>query len=62
MVYSGIADKEALNELCLFAGAGGGLLGTHLLGWRAVCYVFTVDTAGNLWYNLGAMREYHRRF
>ena len=28
-----------LNELALFAGAGGGLLGTHLLGWRPVCAV-----------------------
>jgi DNA (cytosine-5)-methyltransferase 1 len=29
-----------LNELALFAGAGGGLLATkHLLGWRTVCYV-----------------------
>jgi len=28
-----------VNELALFAGAGGGLLGTHLLGWRPVCAV-----------------------
>jgi len=28
-----------LNELALFAGAGGGLLGSRLLGFRAVCYV-----------------------
>lgn len=28
-----------MNELALFAGAGGGLLGGRLLGWRAVCYV-----------------------
>ncbi len=27
------------RELSLFSGAGGGLLGTKLLGWRAVCYV-----------------------
>lgn len=33
------ADEEALNELCLFAGAGGGLLGSILHGWRSVCYV-----------------------
>ncbi len=32
-------DKEALNELALFAGAGGGILGGHLLGWRTVCAV-----------------------
>ena len=30
---------EALNELALFAGAGGGILGGHLLGWRTVCAV-----------------------
>ena len=29
----------ALNELALFAGAGGGILGGHLLGWRTVCAV-----------------------
>jgi DNA (cytosine-5)-methyltransferase 1 len=29
-----------LNELCLFAGGGGGLLATqHLLGFRTICYV-----------------------
>jgi DNA (cytosine-5)-methyltransferase 1 len=28
-----------MNELCLFAGAGGGLLGSKLLGFRTVCYV-----------------------
>ena len=29
-----------MNELCLFAGGGGGLLATKwLLGWRTVCYV-----------------------
>lgn len=29
-----------MNELALFAGAGGGLLATHwLLGWKTVCYV-----------------------
>lgn len=30
---------EKMNELALFAGAGGGLLGGKLLGWRTVCYV-----------------------
>jgi DNA (cytosine-5)-methyltransferase 1 len=29
----------ALRELALFAGAGGGLLGSILLGWRTVCAV-----------------------
>lgn len=28
-----------MNELSLFTGAGGGLLGTHLLGWRPIGYV-----------------------
>jgi len=28
-----------MNELALFAGAGGGILGAHLLGWRTVCAV-----------------------
>lgn len=29
----------AMNELALFAGAGGGILGGKLLGWRTVCAV-----------------------
>lgn len=28
-----------MNELSLFTGAGGGLLGTKLLGWKCVCAV-----------------------
>ena len=28
-----------MNELALFAGAGGGILAGHLLGWRCVCAV-----------------------
>jgi len=28
-----------MNELALFAGAGGGILGGHLLGWRTLCAV-----------------------
>jgi len=28
-----------MNELALFAGIGGGILGGHLLGWRTVCAV-----------------------
>lgn len=28
-----------MNELALFAGAGGGILGSTLLGWRTVCAV-----------------------
>ena len=30
---------EKMNELALFAGAGGGILGGRLLGWRTVCAV-----------------------
>lgn len=33
----------ALRELALFAGAGGGILGGHLLGWRTVCAVELED-------------------
>ena len=32
-------NDEGLRELALFAGAGGGILGGHLLGWRTVCAV-----------------------
>jgi DNA (cytosine-5)-methyltransferase 1 len=32
-----------MNELALFAGAGGGILGAKLLGWRTVCAV-EIDT------------------
>jgi len=32
-------NGEKLNELALFAGAGGGILGGKLLGWRTVCAV-----------------------
>ena len=28
-----------MNELALFAGAGGGILGGKLLGWNTVCAV-----------------------
>jgi len=31
--------EEVMNELALFAGAGGGILGGKLLGWRTVCAV-----------------------
>ena len=38
-----MADKssndEGLRELALFAGAGGGILGGKLLGWRTICAV-----------------------
>jgi len=28
-----------MNELALFAGAGGGILAGQLLGWRTICAV-----------------------
>lgn len=34
-----------MNELALFAGAGGGILGGKLLGWRTVCAVELDDYA-----------------
>lgn len=34
-----IKNNGGLNELALFAGAGGGILGSHLLGWNTVCAV-----------------------
>ena len=34
-----MTNKGELNELALFAGAGGGILGGKLLGWRTVCAV-----------------------
>jgi len=33
------SDVEGLQELALFAGGGGGILGGKLLGWRTVCAV-----------------------
>lgn len=30
---------ERMNELALFAGAGGGLLASEMLGWRTICAV-----------------------
>lgn len=34
-----LKNKGGLNELALFAGAGGGVLGSHLLGWNTICAV-----------------------
>ena len=34
-----MSEEGGLNELALFAGAGGGILGGKLLGWRTVCAV-----------------------
>ena len=34
-----VNQQPALRELALFAGAGGGILGGTLLGWRTVCAV-----------------------
>lgn len=34
-----VVQQSPMRELALFAGAGGGILGGHLLGWRTVCAV-----------------------
>ena len=34
-----MSEEYALKELSLFTGAGGGILGTHLLGWTPIGYV-----------------------
>ena len=36
---NGVVFQQSLRELALFAGAGGGILGGKLLGWRCVCAV-----------------------
>lgn len=38
-------STEAMRELALFAGAGGGILASHLLGWRTICAVEIDDYA-----------------
>lgn len=50
-----------MRELALFAGAGGGLLGSHLLGWRTVCAVELDDYARGVLLarqNDGALRPF----
>jgi DNA (cytosine-5)-methyltransferase 1 len=37
--WGNYCQKEIMNELALFAGAGGGILGGKLLKWRTVCAV-----------------------
>ena len=37
-----------MNELALFAGAGGGILGGKLLGWRTICAVEFDEHARNV--------------
>lgn len=37
--YVGSHTDQPINELSLFSGAGGGLLGSLLLGWRTCCCV-----------------------
>jgi DNA (cytosine-5)-methyltransferase 1 len=39
ITWKKLITEEAMNELALFAGAGGGILGGNLLGWRTVCAV-----------------------
>jgi DNA (cytosine-5)-methyltransferase 1 len=34
-----VNKQSTLREMALFAGAGGGILGGHLLGWQTVCAV-----------------------
>tara|TARA_R110000868_G_scaffold275512_1_gene535228 strand:+ start:130 stop:885 length:756 start_codon:yes stop_codon:yes gene_type:complete len=34
-----VDDEPGLRELALFAGAGGGILGGRLLGWKTICAV-----------------------
>jgi DNA (cytosine-5)-methyltransferase 1 len=34
-----MGNQQSFNELALFAGAGGGILGGKLLGWRTICAV-----------------------
>nr|WP_256223906.1 DNA cytosine methyltransferase [Pseudomonas sp. CMR5c] len=34
-----VYEGGRVNELALFAGAGGGILSGHLLGWRTICAV-----------------------
>jgi len=38
-----LSEGQGLRELALFAGAGGGILGGHLLGWRTVAAVEIED-------------------
>jgi DNA (cytosine-5)-methyltransferase 1 len=42
------SDDRGLRELALFAGAGGGILGGKLLGWRTVCAVEYDEHARNV--------------
>lgn len=39
LFLSQVFNGDGVRELSLFAGAGGGILGGHLLGWRTVCAV-----------------------
>ena len=39
---------SGLREIALFAGAGGGILGGHLLGWRTICAVERDPYAANI--------------
>ena len=35
--------------MALFAGAGGGILGSHLMGWNTVCAVERDAYAASIW-------------
>ncbi len=41
-------NASGLRELALFAGAGGGILGGKILGWRTVCAVEFEEYARNI--------------
>jgi len=49
-----------MNELALFAGAGGGIWGGKLLGWRTVCAVEWEPYAGLEWRDVEMARRYLR--
>jgi DNA (cytosine-5)-methyltransferase 1 len=49
---NGLAPVESagghLRELALFAGAGGGIIASHLLGWRTICAVENNEYAASV--------------
>ena len=49
-----------MNELALFAGAGGGILGGHLLGWRTVCAVEMGKPTQQAYLSQDKMTKYSR--
>ncbi len=39
LLLAGLCTEVELNELALFAGAGGGIMAGEILGWKCVCAV-----------------------